>query len=97
MSRPAALAVLRAPMAAVCGNSASAAMIARVLGFGVCAAATSKNPLVKLTAGSMVPVGSIEKYLGYSNSLLTSIPNSEKNVILCWMTIGIAGASKLVP
>ena len=72
-------------------------MIARVLGLGSCAAAISKNPLEKLTAGSMPPAGCIEKYFGYWNSWLTSSPNSEKNVILCWITTGIAGASRLVP
>ena len=72
-------------------------MIASVFGFGFWAAATSKNPFEKLTGGSAPPVGTIEKYLGYWNSRFTSRPNSEKNVILCCMTIGIAGANRLVP
>jgi len=40
-------------------------MIARVCGFGFCAAATSKKPFEKLTGGSRPPAGYIEKYRGY--------------------------------
>ena len=72
-------------------------MIAMVCGFGFCCAASSKNPLEKLTGGSAPPTGCIEKYFGYWNSLLTSRPNSEKKVFPFWIMIGIAGAIRLVP
>ena len=52
----------------VCGdygtNLLAPAMIARVFGFGFCAAATSKKPWEKLAEGSNPPVGAITKYLG---------------------------------
>ena len=52
----------RAPSAAAWANSASAAMIATVCGFGFCFAAISKKPLEKAFTPSE-PTGTIEKYL----------------------------------
>jgi hypothetical protein len=56
------LASSRAPSAAWCENSASAAMTAKVFGFGLCTAATLKNGSEKLRDGDGPPVGTIEKY-----------------------------------
>jgi len=56
------LAFSRAPSQAVLPNSASAAISATVLGFGVCAAAISNQPLEKASVPSSPP-GTIEKYL----------------------------------
>jgi len=60
-------------------------------GFGLCASATSKNGLVKAGLGSG-PVGIIEKYLSYLNSLLTPVPNSESSTFFLWIATGRAGA-----
>ena len=61
--KPAAFAFSRAPSATTWPNSALAEAIAIVVGFGFCAMAVSKNPLVKAAFG-LGPVGIIEKNLG---------------------------------
>ena len=72
-------------------NSASAAASEMVSGFGFCAIATSKNGLVNAGLG-LGPVGIIEKYLSYLNSLLTPVPNSAGNTFFLCMATGMAGA-----
>jgi len=57
------LGVLASTIGSVARKFGIAAMIAKVFGFGFCAAATSKNPCEKLTEGSGPPVGAMTKYL----------------------------------
>src|SRR2546427_8366119 len=89
------LALSRAPSQALRENSWSAAISATVCGFGDCAAATSKKPVVKegLVSG---PVGIIAKNFGHLNSWFTSSPNRMmKTLPFCMMT-GMAGAAMAV-
>ena len=60
---PCFLSSSRAPSEAALANSASAARIATVCGFGFCAAATSKKPFEKAFTPSG-PTGTMEKYFG---------------------------------
>src|SRR5258705_8105561 len=95
MSKPAALALTRAPPAATWANSASAATIATVFGAGVCALASSKKPFEK-AGGPSGPVGTVEKYRAYLNSRFTPRPRMLIVIFLCAMITGIAGATMLV-
>src|SRR5438067_13682497 len=76
--RPAVLAFSRAPSEPLIANSKSAAAIAIVCGFGFCAAAMSKKPLVCVDFG-FGPNGIMEKYFGYLNSAFTASPNRPTN------------------
>src|SRR5947209_3042853 len=89
--RLARLAFSRAPSQALRPNSASAATIAIDCGLGLCAAAASKNPVVKAGFG-FGPVGIIEKYLSYLNSSLMPVPNRLRNSFFLSIITGIAGA-----
>src|SRR6516162_8745866 len=93
--KPVASALMRAASAAVLANSASAAMMATVFGFGCCAAASAKNPSEK-APGPFGPTATMEKYLSYLKWLLMPIASRLMVVRALCMMIGIAGATILV-
>src|SRR6187551_2966944 len=95
MLKPLFLALVLAPSAAVLANSASAASMATVVGFGCCAAATSKKPLENAMTPSG-PTGTIVKYLLYLKCRLTPIASMLIVILLACMMTGIAGATMLV-
>ena len=95
MLRPSALALARAPSAALRENSASAATIAIVFGFGWNAIAASKKGF-EIAAFGSCPAGVNSKNLSYLNFEFTPMPNSPMNAFLRCMTTGIAGASIFV-